>query len=184
MVVAGVAWRVNSPCLHVMPYLNPGMSTTQNTLLIPHPSDLWAWVRTLRSLMGYRVTSTTWVAIPGHLHEQLHKADIFIQGFNVLHFFFSERKVKDLKQQKEKTGHLWRWIKFGTREGKQQGCPSGGALCRRTSTSETVESWTPVLVHMWCSRVEDGGTAWPSALTVVLEAALLGITKTDWTVCV
>lgn len=43
--------------------------------------------------------------VPGHLHEQLHKADIFIQGFNVLHFFFSERKVKDLKQQKEKTGY-------------------------------------------------------------------------------
>jgi hypothetical protein len=34
---------------------------------------------------------------PQYLHKHLHKADIFIQGFNVLHFFFSERKVKDLK---------------------------------------------------------------------------------------
>jgi hypothetical protein len=42
------------------------------------------------------VTSTAGLVILGHLHEQLHIADIFIQGINVLHFFFRERKVKDL----------------------------------------------------------------------------------------
>lgn len=116
------------------------MSTIQNTLLIPHFGDLWAWVRVHRSLLGYHVTSTTWVVVPGHLHEQLHKADIFIQGFNVLHFFFSERKVKDLKQQKEKTGHCDDGSSLEPGSEDSEGAPQVGL---------SVGEPTPLKLCMW-----------------------------------
>lgn len=86
-----------------MDVIYPDLFNTQNML----PTDLTLWLSVDRGPGAWEPCGLTpdsshptgqdVINDPQDSHEQLHEAGIFIQGFNLVHVVFGERKVKDLE---------------------------------------------------------------------------------------